>query len=83
MIFDLAGWSRRRLTPAAIAEPMAVPSSTVADLDALEILLEPVVIERERADEIRRAGERDQADAVVGPRVDELGDDRFDDVDAA
>ena len=53
-----------------------------ADLHAFEVLLEPVVIERERADEIRRAGETDEADAVVGPRVDELRDDGFHDVEA-
>ena len=53
-----------------------------ADLHAFEILLEPVVIERQRADEIRRTGEADQADAVIGPRVDELRDHGFHDVDA-
>ena len=52
-----------------------------ADLHAVEVLLEPVVIERERADEIRRAGETDEADAVVGPRVDELRDDGFHDIE--
>ena len=54
-----------------------------ADLHALEILLEPVVIERERADEIRRAGETNEADAVIGPLVDELRDDGFHDIDPA
>ena len=54
-----------------------------ADLHAIEILLEPVVIERERADEIRRAGKTDEADAVVRPRVDELRDDGFHDVEPA
>ena len=42
------------------------------DLDAFEVLLEPVVIKRQRTHEIRRAGEADQADAVIRARIDEL-----------
>ena len=81
-IFDLAGVSRRRLTQVAMAEPMAVPSSTAAGLDAVEILLKPIVIERQRADEVGRAGKRDDANAVVGPGFDELRDDGFHDINA-
>ena len=52
---------------------MAVPRSRDdADVQPLEIFDEPVVIERQRAGEIRHAGKRDQADAVVGPFLDEI-----------
>ena len=54
-----------------------------ADLHAVEILQQPIVIERQRADEIRRMRELDHADAIVRTRLDELPDDGFHDVDAA
>ena len=50
--------------------------------DALEILLQPVMVERERADQIGGAGKGDEADAVVGPFLDEFRDHRFDHLDA-
>ena len=81
-IFDLAGVSRRRLTQAAMAEPIAVPSSTPAVWTRLRFCCKPIVVERQRADEIRRTGKRDHADAVVGPVLDELRDDGLHDIDA-
>ena len=79
---DLEGSLRSRLAHMAMAEPMAVPSSTVPTLTRSKILLEPIVVERERADEIRCARKFYEAEAVVGPLIDELRDDRFDDADA-
>ena len=82
MTFDLAGWSRSRFTHIAMARTDGGAVLDRADLHALQVLLEPIVVERQRADEIRRAGKFHEADAVVGPVIDELRDDRFDDVDA-
>ena len=58
--------------PTAMPEPMAVPSSTMPDADAFEILQKPIVIERHRADDVRVPGEGDDADPVVRPALDEL-----------
>jgi hypothetical protein len=46
----------------------------LADLDAVEPLFEPVVVERERAHEIRSSGKRDQSDAIVRTFLDEILD---------
>ena len=40
--------------------------------DALEILQKPVVIEGERADDIRTTGESDDADAIIWSAFDKL-----------
>ena len=64
-IFDLASLWRSRLTDAASAEPIAVPSSPVPIATRDEALLQPVVVERQRADQERLAGEGDDAHPIV------------------
>ena len=53
-----------------------------ADPHALEILQEPIVIQRHRADDVGPAGERDDADAIVRPAFDELSRDFADGIDS-
>ena len=53
-----------------------------SDADALEVLLQPIVIERDRTDQEGHTGERNEADAIVGPLFDELRDHGFDHFDA-
>ena len=48
-----------------------------------EVLLQPVVIQRERTDQRGHPGEGDETDAIVGPLLDEFRDHGFDDLDAA
>ena len=51
-------------------------------VDALEILLQPVMVESERAHQVRGGGEGNQADAVVGALLDEARDHGFDHLNA-
>ena len=83
MIFDL-----RRL----VAQPVGADGegradgggvAGQADLEAVDVLQQPVVVERERAHQVGLAGEDDHADAVVGPGLDELADRLAHDLDAA
>ena len=83
MTFDFDGW---------LAQPVHAHGNGVADgravgnragVDPLEPLVQPVVIERQRADQIGLGREFDQADAVIGTRVDEFRDGGLDRVDAA
>ena len=74
--------SFKRFAAAAMPEPMAVPSSTRPILHSLEILQEPVVIERHRADDVRPSGKGDDADPVVRPALDEFARHLADRVDA-
>ena len=53
------------------------------DLHAVHVLQEPRVVERERADEVGPSREGDDAEAVVGPRLNECLSHFFDHVDAA
>src|ERR1700733_4259457 len=83
--YDYFGFCRRRAQMIygrgdSRADCCSVVSQTY--VDALEILLQPVVVQSERTYEIRSRGERDQTDAVVGTLIDELGDHRLDHRDA-
>ena len=80
--FDLDGSLRSRFAHIAMAEPIAVPSSIVPVFHALEVLLEPIMIQRERAYQVGCAGEFHQAEPVVRPLVDELGNYLFHNADA-
>ena len=82
MIFDLAGVLAQAVDARGDGRADGRAVLNPGGLDAVEILLQPVVIERERADQVGRAGERDDADAVVGPVFDELRDDGLHDVNA-
>ena len=73
--------SLRRLAAAAMAEPIAVPSSTSPIFDPLEIFQQPIVIQRHRAHDIGPAGKRDDADAIVRPAFDEFARHLADGVD--
>src|SRR6185369_17309095 len=54
-----------------------------ADLYPLEVLMQPVVVEREGAREIRSSREGDQSDPISGTRLDEFLDDDTRDVEPA
>ena len=53
-----------------------------ADVHTFQILFQPIMIESNGTHQIRGTGEGDEADAIVGPFLDELRDHRFDHVDA-
>ena len=75
--------SLSRFAQEAIAEPMAVPSSTRPELDALEIPQKPIVVQREGADEVGPPGEAEHADAIIRAAFDEFLRHIFHDIDAA
>src|ERR1700722_3179606 len=55
------------------------PVISDADVDSLEILQKPVVVQGERTHYVWGRSKSDEPDAVIGALVDEFGDDRLDD----
>jgi len=74
---------RKRLTLRQAPSQLAVPSSPpTAVVDAFEVLLQPIVVEGERTDQVGRGREGDEADTIVRPFLDELRHDGLTTLDA-
>ena len=58
--------------PKSVAEAHATEFGDDADVQPRQVFVEPVVIQRERAREIRHAGKSDQPDAVIRPFLNKI-----------